>query len=185
MGHISEEKEEEKNIKAKKQNWTSNAVRDVKEELCENRFERFRVTREAGRQKNEMNRKKDPLCRGQLWSWNDAWKNIILSLVSAQFVMSYTRSLSRLENVSQDVAKYFVILRATLRSDKSKQMTQSKHLKTCRIQLNTQKSFQVCLLFFFGKNSPPFVSVRSAQLTYVRLQIDHCWTSPRDDFAHK
>lgn len=55
--------------------------------------------REAGRQENEM-RKKDPLCRGQLWSWNDAWKNIILSLVSTQFVMSFTHSFNRLERMS-------------------------------------------------------------------------------------
>lgn len=45
--------------------------------------------------------KKDPLWRGQLWSWNDAWRNIILSLVSTQFVMSFTHSFNRLENLTR------------------------------------------------------------------------------------
>lgn len=51
---------------------------------------RFRVTKEG------KGREARPLWRGQLWSWNDAWKNIVLSLVSTQFVMSLTHSLSRL-----------------------------------------------------------------------------------------
>lgn len=105
--------------------------------------------REAGRQE-ENEQKERPFVAGQLWSGNDAWKNIVLSLVSTQFVMSLTNSFNRLEKCLTR-RKVYVFLRATLPSDKSKQMTQSKHLTTCRIQL---KSFWFYLLSFLHKNIP-------------------------------
>lgn len=100
----------ERNIKGKR--WTSNAgceetsgsESDKLKKKCKRRS---RVTKgKPGRQ----NWKKESLCRRQLWRWNDAWKNIILSLVSTQFVMSFTHSFNRLENEMSHKTNAFVCL---------------------------------------------------------------------------
>lgn len=62
---------------------------------CEGFVWQKRKGREANETNNEV--KERPLWRGQLWSWNDAWKNIVLSLVSTQFVMSFAHSFNRLK----------------------------------------------------------------------------------------
>lgn len=112
-------------------------------------------TKERSREANETNRRKGPLCRGQLWSWNDAWKNISLSLVSTQFVMSFTHSFERLEKSHKTICFLFVLVRATLDSPAKWQIQTNDAIKA---SYNLPNSIEVqrfyLFVVLFGENSP-------------------------------
>lgn len=151
-----------KNIKGER--WTSKAGGDARRMTRSKRTacEGFMWQKES-REAKKQNWKKESLCRGQLWRRNDAWKNIILSLVSTQFVMSFTYSFNRLETEMSHKANVFVcrLTKATLPSDKSQQMTQSNTSQ--HAEFNSRKDF-----LLFAKKAPTIVACGFEEvLTYI------------------
>lgn len=91
--------------------------------------------------------------------------------------MSFTHSFNRLENVSQDD-----VLRATLPSDKSKQMTQSKNrTQLAEFNWRERRCFNVYLLSFLHKFTDGLLwEARSVFISPTTLfGIAHC-PSPSD-----
>lgn len=138
-------------------------------------------SREAREVKNRENR--GSFVRRQLWSWNDAWRNIILSLVSTQFVMSFTlytfvqppQRNWRMSHKTKVIVKISQGHPSMRVNDKSKQMMQSS--TSHNLPKSIEDFFCLFVVLLFEEDSPTVFCEKST--------LSFNWTSPVEWISHK